>query len=219
MVSTPHARALGDAPESRGTGLVVLTAVDRCGSTTSAVRRVLATHLGCCPDSVHVVTGLFGKPELARPASAPAVEFNASRSGERCLVAVSHTGRIGVDIEHRRPIGDIDRLANMYFTPSEAATVRDLRGAQKLDAFFACWTSKEAYTKALGTGLLTPPETFEVPRGTSNATGATWATIRGCDWTLYRFEPWSGYTAAVVVAGHVWASSFTLGNGYVDDAQ
>jgi len=219
MVSTPRAPGFEDAPKSRGTGLVVVTPVDRCGSTTSAVRRVLATHLRCRPDDVCLATGLFGKLELPWPASGLSVEFNASRSGDRCLVAVSRTGRIGVDIEHRRAIGDIDRIASMCFTPSEAATLRDLRGVERLDAFFACWTSKEAYTKALGTGLLTPPETFEIPGGTSNATGATWATIRGCDWTLYRFEPWPGYAAAVVVAGHVPASGFTVGSGFVDDTQ
>ena len=107
----------------------------------------------------------------------------------------------------------------MCFTTAEAATISDLQGDQKLSAFFACWTAKEAYTKAVGTGLLTPLRSFAFPSGTSSATGATWATIHGCDWTLYRFEPWRGYTAAVVVAGRVLATSFHLENRHVDDAQ
>ena len=140
-------------------------------------------------------------------------DFNLSRSEGRYLIAVTRAGRIGVDVERLRPIGDLDRIASIYFTAPEAATISDLQDDQKLRAFFACWTAKEAYAKAVGTGLLTRPQSFSFPNGTSSVPGATWATIHGRNWTLYRFEPWPGYTAAVVVAERVFPRAFTWRTG------
>jgi 4'-phosphopantetheinyl transferase len=192
---------------------------ERCASPTAVAGRALSTNLGCDPGEARLTSGPFGKPKLHRPGLEPPVEFSVSHSDDHCLIAVSRAGQIGVDVERRRPIGDIDRIASMYFTAAEAGTIAGFDEDQKLCAFFACWTSKEAYTKALGTGLLTPLRSFAFPAGTSSATGVTWATIHGREWTLYRFEPWPGYAAAAVVAGRVPASSFHLANRHVDDGR
>jgi 4'-phosphopantetheinyl transferase len=177
---------------------------------------VLARHLGCTPDEVPLANGFLGKPEFAGGGHERPVEFSVSRCDDRCLIAVSRTGLVGVDLERRRTIGDLDRIASLYFTPHEAGTIAALRDGRKLDAFFDCWTSKEAYVKALGTGLTTPLESFALPTAPSNATGVTWATVHGRDWTLYRCHPWPGYTAAVVLAGHHPHATFHLEEGHVE---
>ena len=71
-------------------------------------------------------------------------------------------------------------------------------GRAQADRFFGRWTAKEAYTKALGTGLSTPLESFDLP---SPVDGVAWFTAGGRGWTLWQFEPWPGYTAAVVASG------------------
>ena len=179
------------------------------------LRSILSVYLCCDPDDVRFGIGPFGKPELDRRGAGHPLEFNISHCGDRCLIAVSQQGQIGVDLERRRLIGDLSRIAGLYFTPAESRMIADSDAGQRLSAFFDCWTFKEAYTKALGTGLLTPLDSFALPSSASR-TGVTWARIHGRDWTLHRFEPWAGYNATVVVAGCLDESAFHLADEYVD---
>jgi 4'-phosphopantetheinyl transferase len=126
------------------------------------------------------------------------------------MIAISTEGSIGIDVEAVRPIPDVDGIADAYFTPGEAYTIGHASGGRKVEAFFNCWTSKEAYTKALGTGLRTPLESFAICGATSGAGGVSTGLIRGQIWTLFRLSPWAGYTAAVVVAGRVPESAFSV---------
>jgi 4'-phosphopantetheinyl transferase len=151
----------------------------------------------------------LGKPLLRRPVGERA-GLSVSHCGPRTLIAVSTEGPIGIDVEFVRPIADIDGIAEAYFRADEADTIGRASGDRKVAAFFNCWTSKEAYTKALGTGLRTPPESFAIAGGTSGTRGVSTGRIRGRIWTLFRFAPWPGYTAAVVVAGRVPESGFSV---------
>jgi phosphopantetheinyl transferase len=71
-------------------------------------------------------------------------------------------------------------------------------------AFFDCWTRKEAFIKALGTGLSYPLDRFTVSVRRDN--GAELRTADGVNllragWWMAHFEPMAGYTGAVVVEG------------------
>ena len=59
-------------------------------------------------------------------------------------------------VEHRRPIGDIDRIASMCFTASEAATSRDLRDVKSSTHSSHAGRQRRRIRRPLGTGLLTP---------------------------------------------------------------
>jgi 4'-phosphopantetheinyl transferase len=170
------------------------------------VHAVLCGHLR--RGEVFLRTSAFGKPKLLRPASKYPVEFSVSYCRDRCLVAIGRGGVLGIDLERRRWMGELDGIASLYFTPGEASWIEKLHGNEKLEAFFACWTFKEAYSKAIGTGLLTPFHTFALPAASSKRVGVNWATIHGREWTHLRFEPWPGYTATVVVAGRLSSSAF-----------
>jgi 4'-phosphopantetheinyl transferase len=176
------------------------------------VHAVLSSYLRC--GEVFLSSGAFGKPKLLRPASEYPIEFSVSYRGDRCLVAMGRGGVLGIDVERRQWIGDLDAVASIYFTPGEASWIEKLHGDQKLEAFFACWTFKEAYSKAIGTGLLTPFHTFALPAASRKRAGANWATIHGCEWTHLRFEPWPGYTATVVAAGRLSSSAFQFQDYY-----
>jgi 4'-phosphopantetheinyl transferase len=126
------------------------------------------------------------------------------------MIAISSEGAIGIDVEAVHPIPDMDGIADAYFTPEEASTIGHASGDRKVEAFFNCWTSKEAFTKALGTGLRTPLESFVISGAMSSASGVIPGRIRGQTWTLFRLAPWAGYTAAVVVAGRAPESAFSV---------
>lgn len=96
--------------------------------------------------------GTHGKPALVTADRARPLHFNLSHSGDHLLVGIARE-ELGVDLEVIRPGLQFLRLADRYFTPAEAETLRSVPKSQQPEAFYTLWTRKEAYVKALGTGL------------------------------------------------------------------
>ena len=63
---------------------------------------------------------------------------------------------LGVDLEHIRVPHDFDSLAAQFFARVEVDSLREIPEDERLEAFFNCWTRKEAILKATGTGLSFP---------------------------------------------------------------
>ena len=120
---------------------------------------MLAATCGCRPDEIAFTTGPFGKPRLA--AGSPF--FSASHSGDFWAVALADC-ELGLDIERIDPAFDRAETIEL-FAPGEREALTALSGPAALDAFFTCWTRKEAFVKALGLGLSHPLTTFEVSVG------------------------------------------------------
>src|SRR5688572_20859640 len=95
------------------------------------------------------------------------LRFNLSHAGERALIAVSLGREVGVDIEEVRPIESLT-LADRFFAPAEFRAIEALSPAARTDAFFRCWTRKEAFIKAHGAGLSAPLDSFEVDLTTAD---------------------------------------------------
>jgi 4'-phosphopantetheinyl transferase len=107
---------------------------------------------------------------------------------------------IGVDVEQLRALDDMANIAARFFCPDEARELLTVPPAERVAAFFQCWTRKEAYLKAIGEGFYEPLESFRVSllpgeppavleiRGDRDAARA---------WTLHQIEVKSGYTAAL----------------------
>jgi 4'-phosphopantetheinyl transferase len=159
------------------------------------LRQVLGQWLGKKPDELEFRIGPMGRPVLKGQAPA----FNISHSGDFVLVALGWVERIGVDVEQIRPIEDLDELVRRHFAAAEIATYGTLTNDEtRKRAFFRGFTRKEAYLKAIGTGLGTPLESVEtgILAGDRNLTCAP-----GSGWTLTEFEPGPGYLAAIVAQG------------------
>ena len=100
-----------------------------------------------------------GKPALVR---FPQLQFNLAHSNAWAVLAVGGGQPLGIDIEHLREIDDLDSLARSTFSPNENAVFARVPPHQKTQAFFNCWTRKEAYIKAVGEGLSHPLDSFDV---------------------------------------------------------
>jgi len=124
----------------------------------AAVRRILARRLDTSPQAIEFVRNDHGKPFL-KAHDAPV--FSLSHSHEMALCAVAAAGELGVDIEHRRAVEHAD-LAQRFFAPDEVAALAALPAERQADGFFACWSRKEAYSKAKGLGLSLPLDSFAV---------------------------------------------------------
>jgi len=90
------------------------------------------------------------------------LRFNQSHSGEYALVAVAQCGEVGVDLECDRQLPDLEEMADRSFSAAERVVFHALPANDRLEAFFNCWTRKEAFLKALGDGLVRPLDNFEV---------------------------------------------------------
>ena len=114
------------------------------------LRRCLAERLGRPAASLRFEYGPVGKPALA---GTDRLRFNLSHSGRYALLAVTEGAEVGVDIEHVRPLSDMEALAERVFSAAERAALAAVPADRRVEAFFAGWTRKEAYIKARGEGI------------------------------------------------------------------
>lgn len=96
----------------------------------------------------------FGKPYF--PEKPP---FSLSHSGDFVVLALGDQA-LGADVEKLRR-ADF-RLASRFFHPAEYAYLQ--RCSQPDAVFTQIWTYKEAFLKALGTGLAVRPSSFCLPQ-------------------------------------------------------
>ncbi|MFN9708311.1 MAG: 4'-phosphopantetheinyl transferase family protein [Burkholderiales bacterium] len=125
----------------------------------AGLRRLLGEQTGTSAYSYEFQAGDFGKPCLAGPQP---LHFNLSHSHHRALVAMSHEGPVGVDIERVQPMPDISDAVQSHFTPAERLQWATLPEVDQTKAFYQIWTRKEACVKALGWGLNVPLDRIEV---------------------------------------------------------
>ena len=95
-------------------------------------------------------------------------------------------------------------LMERFFSPQEVAQWQRVSQEQQQLSFFHGWTRKEAWLKAIGSGLAFPLSDFCVTLAPS--TPARVLSIQGdarraAEWWLESHEPCPGYVAAVAVHG------------------
>lgn len=168
------------------------------------LRRLLGSYTGRAPSRVPFRYGAAGKPELPRDEiDAGDLRFNVSHS-DSCGAFAFSTGReIGVDVECFRPVSDMAALATRFFASGESRALTSIPTERRREAFFHCWTRKEAYVKAVGGGLSVDLGGFEVSVDPDEET----ASLRSDDaeaWTLRSFRPRDGAAGCVAAAGSGW---------------
>ncbi|MCF8128657.1 MAG: 4'-phosphopantetheinyl transferase superfamily protein [Deltaproteobacteria bacterium] len=124
------------------------------------LREILGGYLDIAPQEIRFQKGPGGKPAVA--GGNPMIRFNLSDSGGRALYAVAYGREVGVDVEVIRAKPKAAALVNRFFSPNEKAAFQKLDAREEPAAFFAGWTRKEAYVKAIGKGLRFPLDRFDV---------------------------------------------------------
>jgi len=126
------------------------------------VRTVLGRYLQIHPSDIRFRISTHGKPEL----TAGDLRFNLSHTEGAAVLAIARRWPLGVDVERVRENLEPLELADRFFSRREAEWLRAQPDSQRIPAFFACWTAKEAYIKACGGGLSIPLAGFSViPHG------------------------------------------------------
>ena len=129
------------------------------------------------------------------------IHFNMAHSGSLALYAVTVDCEIGVDVEELRDIPEIEQVASRYFSKPEAAQLLSISPKLAVrEAFFRCWTRKEAYIKAIGDGLYLPLDQFQVtlePDAPARFIHIGNDSAAAAEWTLQHLDPAPNYLGAL----------------------
>jgi len=166
---------------------------------------LLGGYLGVPPGTLSFGYGRFGKPHL-NGLETP-LQFNASHSGHILLIAITLDRAIGIDVERIRTNLSVLEIAARFFSPRERDAFAALPATLRTDAFFDCWTRKEAYIKARGEGLSLPLSGFDVsflPGEPAKLLATRPDAAEASCWRLRELEVADGYKAALAVEGAQW---------------
>ncbi len=162
------------------------------------LRIILSRYLGIPPGKVLFSPGEYGKVHLGKGSATSGLQFNLSHSHGFALYAFALDRRIGVDIERIVDFPELKGVAVRFFSAC------DYKMPSGLEAFFNCWTRKEAFSKAVGRGLTLPSDLYHLspapgePAMFLSAGGYTGEVSR---WSVQDLSPAPGYAAAIVVEG------------------
>jgi 4'-phosphopantetheinyl transferase len=155
----------------------------------SILREILAGYMATDARSIKFACNRYGKPFVSNPF------FNVSHSGDVAVFAFSRYREVGIDVERIDPNFRVDQLPEYFLSVAEVAALRALPANLQTEAFFRCWTRKEAYVKAVGLGLSIPLASFEV---TLEPNGPARFLRGGEGWEIESFTPCLGYVGALV---------------------
>jgi len=147
-------RSLSEAERGRAARLVP-PASRRFVAGRGRLRRLLGRIVGAAPESLALEAGPAGKPILGGR-HAGRCHFNVSHSQDRCLVVVSATVPVGVDLEciaAAHTAAWADTMAGSILAAEEFAAYRRLPEERRPVAVLEAWVAKEAVLKATGAGI------------------------------------------------------------------
>ncbi|MEO7971263.1 MAG: 4'-phosphopantetheinyl transferase superfamily protein [bacterium] len=177
------------------------------------LRNLLAAYLGINCAELRFSYGAKGKPFLLLEGQTQ-INFNVSHSHGRAAFAFSRGRELGVDLEYVQEDFEAELIATRFFSRSEVLALRAVPAELRNQAFFNCWTRKEAYIKARGEGLSMPLAEFDV----SLRPGEPAALLNNyreerevARWSMNAIPSPADYVGALVVEGHDWRlKSFSL---------
>jgi 4'-phosphopantetheinyl transferase len=206
---SPPGAVLDDAERARAAAYHLERDRRRFTVTRGFARTVLATYSQIEPSAVRFHLGTHGKPALFESGET-SLCFNVSHCEEIALIAVSDV-ELGVDVEQARDGFDVLELSEQSFSRAENDALRRLPPVQRRTAFFACWTRKEAYIKAIGLGLTMPLGDFSVslaPEAPCALLQVASGPLQATQWTIRSFDAGRDYPCALAFRGRDLAVSF-----------
>jgi 4'-phosphopantetheinyl transferase len=176
-------------------------------ATRAVLRTILAGYLATDPKRLTFSYSRMEKPSLGPDHAGSRVTFNVSHSGGIALLAFSRRREIGIDVEQVRRDFDVEAIARRFFSAQEQEQLGAFPGENKFEAFFRCWTRKEAYIKATGEGLSLPLHQFDVSIAPEKSDALLCTRPDNSEaalWSLREIPAGAGYVAALCARGREW---------------
>jgi 4'-phosphopantetheinyl transferase len=166
------------------------------------LRMILGSYLNIEPARVAFGYESRGKPIVFTPAVTPTFHFNLSHSNGLALIAGTRQAALGVDVERLRFVPEADQIAAKFFSAHENAMLNAIPAEQKMEAFFHCWTRKEAYLKATGEGIADALPRIEVsltPGQPARLSKIDGDALAAAPWRLGGLAPAPGFVGALAI--------------------
>ncbi|MFE6174509.1 4'-phosphopantetheinyl transferase family protein [Streptomyces sp. NPDC056464] len=162
-------------------------------------RYALSARTGRPVDHWRFRRGIHGRPE-PEPADA-GVRFNLSHDDGLIACVVTQGGGCGVDIGPTAASGELLVHLGRRFGPDERAQLAGAARGARAALAGELWVLKEAYLKALGTGLTRALGTFTVVRGPNGRIAVRDPQQPGADarWSFDLIHPGPRHVLAVAV--------------------
>ena len=172
----------------------------------AGLRFLIGQYQGNRPESVIFTYNPYGKPEINALRRGKSLQFNLTHSGDLALYAFAREARVGIDLELLSRRIEVKRMAPRVLSAAELESFNSLPENQQKEAYLLAWTQKEAYLKAIGTGLTREgmkitvdisPETHPAAEGKGLTLPARAFPIE--PWQLFAFSPEAGAIGALAV--------------------
>jgi len=148
---------LADQEKKRARRFVFPQHHDRFIIVHGVLRNLLGRYLNQNSKDIIFIDNKYGKPEVLNSS----IYFNISHSHEMALFAFAGIP-VGVDIEYLKENVEYEELADRFFSAAEREQLTNIPTTLYKQAFFNCWTRKEAFIKAIGEGLSFSLNQFDV---------------------------------------------------------
>jgi 4'-phosphopantetheinyl transferase len=168
------------------------------------LRLIIGDYFEREPGRLQFHSGHRGKPYLMNSLGKVPLQFNLAHSKEIALYAFTSRQKIGIDIEYVRDMPDAEKIAQTTYSSLENKTLQSLPEYQRQEAFFNCWVRKEAYIKAIGSGLYHALDRFDVslaPGEPARVMSIEGSAAQASGWFMKSLNPEDGYVAALAVKG------------------
>jgi len=129
--------------------------------TRALVRTVLSRYVDIDPREWTFKVNRHGRPEIVNPQpAAQSLTFSVAHTNGLVVLGVAHERALGVDAENICMHEAAVELSDRFFAAEEAESIMTLPRDRQQRRFFECWTLKESYMKARGTGMALPMDQF-----------------------------------------------------------
>jgi 4'-phosphopantetheinyl transferase len=208
--------SLGHAPQLQGRLLPLLSTDERKRAerfyfeadrqrsivVRGLLRILIGRYLDIEPEAVGFTYSEFGKPALDKVAGSLPLHFNVSHSDDLAVWAFARSQPVGIDVERIRSMTDESRFAAQLFSLPESALLASLSGLDRVRAFFALWTAKEAFLKAIGMGLTIPLDRIVISLdgdGSPRLVSIDGQPEPARSWHLQSLSPVPGYQVSLAI--------------------
>lgn len=171
------------------------------------VRSALSQYADIKPQQWKFTSNKYGKPEIDGSHQCAALRFNLTHTKglSACLISLGQD--CGIDVERQTRRVKLMPIAERMFAEPELAQMQAVDEAVQREKFFEYWTLREAYVKAIGTGLGGSSKQFYFEIADAMADNEKAANIQfkddesrdERDWQFIVFKPSPMYTLSVAV--------------------
>lgn len=175
---------------------------DRHTVSKGLLKSFISNYLNIETEEISFVQNEFGKPSLQPELNEIGLQFNVSHSEHLGMFAFTKAHELGIDVESIQETSNLHEIIDMCFSDFEKEWFYKSEPGLQKELFYNVWTGKEAFIKAIGTGLSFPLKEIEFK--INNNKKIEFQSIHGDlsyreKWNIFTSNPIPNFISSLVV--------------------